>query len=160
MTATAACCWCRPGHTGSGSPWSISIRIRWVECHPNVRLTFSVALTDGIPARLTYADVMEAPPRSSAGALTGTDSALIALYDDAVPDITPDRLVDALNATQPLPQGYANLPLAGGANVVASHSGFGDGAFPILATFTETGVPVAIHIDFGVVARSDDDEDE
>lgn len=120
----------------------------------------SMALTDGVPARLTYADVMEAPPRSSAGALTGTDSALIALFDDAVPDISPDRLVDELNATHPLPQGYANLPLAGGANVVASHSGFGDGAFPILATWAESGAPVAIHIDFGVVARSDEDDDE
>jgi hypothetical protein len=117
----------------------------------------SVAFTDAAAARLDYADVLVAPPRRSYGALTGTDSAHIALYDDAIADITAGRLGAELDATQPLPAGYANLALTGGANVVAGHTGFGDGAFPILATFTAAGDPVAIHIDFGVLARDDED---
>jgi hypothetical protein len=120
----------------------------------------SMALTDGAPARLDYADALVAPPRPTYGALTGTDSAHVALFDDTVAEITPARLGDELDATDPLPAGYANLDLGTGLNVIASHTGFGDGAFPILATFTAAGDPVAIHVDFGVVARSDDDDED
>lgn len=120
----------------------------------------SVALTDTAAARVASADALVAPPRPTYGALTGTDSATIAVFDDAIADIPRDGLCEALDAGEPLPRFYANYRLANGANVIASHTGYGDGAFPILATYTASGTPAAIHIDFCVLNTDDEEEDD
>jgi len=56
--------------------------------------------------------------------------------------------------------GYANVSLdpASGANVVVSGSGWGDGGFPVLATYDRDDRPVAVHVDFGVIGDHPDDQ--
>lgn len=58
-----------------------------------------------------------------------------------------------LASDAPHPFGCGNLPLPNTerCNIVFSRSGWGDGGFPILATFDATGRPNAIHVDFAVV---------
>lgn len=119
----------------------------------------SVAFTDAAPARVDSADALMAPPKPSYGALTGTDSATIAVFDDVITDIPFDRLSETLDADEPLPRFYANYQLSDRANVIASHTGYGDGAYPILATYTASGTTAAIHIDFGVLNTEAEEDD-
>ena len=63
-----------------------------------------------------------------------------------------------LDTLTPLPMHYANIPASDREhNIIVSHSGHGDGAFPILLT-SDTDGPLAIHIDFGVLNTGEDDE--
>ncbi|AQA03113.1 hypothetical protein BVC93_12525 [Mycobacterium sp. MS1601] len=118
----------------------------------------SIELANRTPTRLTYADSLVAPPKPSYGALTGTDSGTIAVFDDTLnTSINRDHLTTALDTTTPLPFNYANIPADNNHNIVVSHSGYGDGAFPILLT-SDTDGPLAIHIDFGVLNTGEDDE--
>lgn len=117
----------------------------------------SIALANRTPTALDYADVLLAPPRPSFGALTGTDSATIAIFDDTT-EVPQDALADVIRADAPLEPGYANLPV-GDRNIITSHTGYGDGAFNILLTHDATG-PIAIHVDFGIFGTDEDDEDD
>jgi hypothetical protein len=116
----------------------------------------SIALADRTPTALDYADTLIPRPRPSFGALTGTDSATIAAFDDATVEVPQDALVDAIRADTPVPFGYANLPV-GENNIITSHTGYGDGAFNVLLTHDSAG-PIAIHIDFGILNTEEDDE--
>jgi hypothetical protein len=59
-----------------------------------------------------------------------------------------------MDAPAPLPAGYANitLPLAAdGENLVLSHSGWGDGFYPVVGSWDGDGRLLAVHIDLQVV---------
>lgn len=65
-----------------------------------------------------------------------------------------------MDADSPYPAGTANivLPLAtDGENVVLSHSGWGDGFFPLLRTVAADGSVTAIHIDLLVVGAPEEE---
>lgn len=118
----------------------------------------SVQLSMAPTVRLDYADDLMEPPVPSIGAWAGADHETIALHDaDALSDNDIPALADewdrTLNSAEPYPFGCGNLPLPGTdrCNIVFSRSGWGDGAFPVLATFDATGLPNAIHVDFGLV---------
>lgn len=75
-------------------------------------------------------------------------------YSDVFDTGGPDGWFAQMDADSPYPQGTANilLPLAtAGENVVLSHSGWGDGFFPLLRTVAADGTVTAIHIDLLVV---------
>ena len=118
----------------------------------------SIGLNDRTPTGLDYADALLPSPRPSFGAMTGTDSGNIAVFDDTLTDIDRQQLSDELDAHHPLPELYANIAV-GDRNIVCSHSGYGDGAFNILLTYDLTG-PIAIHIDFGIFDTDEDNEDD
>jgi hypothetical protein len=102
--------------------------------------------------RTAFADYFVAPPVPSSGAVTGTETATVAVYDDAA---GIDRaalqasLAAELDAPAPMSTRYANVAL-GSTRIAACHTGR-DGAFPILATATSAGHLTAIHIDFYLV---------
>ncbi|AWT51808.1 hypothetical protein [Mycolicibacterium smegmatis] len=116
----------------------------------------SIGLNDRTPTGLDYADALLPSPRPSFGAMTGTDSGNIAIFDDTLTDIDRQQLSDKLDAHHPLPELYANIAV-GDRNIVRSHSGYGDGALNILLTYDVTG-PIAIHIDFGIFDTDEDNE--
>jgi hypothetical protein len=56
-------------------------------------------------------------------------------------------------------EGLANIPLPlgqAGENIVLAHSGWGDGGYPVVAGYDDTGAVVAVHIDLYVVAGVSD----
>ncbi len=66
----------------------------------------------------------------------------------------PDSWFAQMDAGSPLPAGYANitLPLArSGENIVISHSGWGDGFYPIVCAYDSSGRMIGVHIDLAVV---------
>lgn len=75
-------------------------------------------------------------------------------YSDVFDTAGGDGWFAQMDADSPYPAGTANilLPLAAeGENVVLSHSGWGDGFFPLLRTVAEDGSVTAVHIDLLVV---------
>ncbi|MFC7850675.1 DUF4241 domain-containing protein, partial [Arthrobacter sp. NPDC057388] len=63
-------------------------------------------------------------------------------YEDVFESGDPNCWFDLMDDDQPYPPGTANIvmPLAvGGENVILSHSGWGDGLYPILQPETPTG---------------------
>lgn len=125
--------------------------------HPELRQAYlSVAIGDGPPALLGAADELLVPPVPSFGAFTGTDHGLLAVHDAAVEDsalAAGAEVVDRTLWATDIGPGYANVPLdpGSGTNIVVSGSGWGDGGFPVLATFDRDDRPIAVHVDFGVV---------
>ena len=138
----------------------------------------SLVLGDGEPVAVEEAQVASGPDWG-----VGVDSGTVAFVDhEAVPAAMPaeedgaDWYSDIFDSGEPgswfslmdssehYRAGTANIvmPLAGdGENVVLSHSGWGDGAYPVLVTRDAEGTPVGLHIDLGVVgAFAGDDEDE
>jgi hypothetical protein len=66
----------------------------------------------------------------------------------------PDSWFNQMDSDAPLPGGYANirLPLAQhDENIILSHSGWGDGHYPVIATRDKKGQLIGVHIDLGVV---------
>lgn len=60
-------------------------------------------------------------------------------------------------------EGLANLALPkgdGSSNAIVVHSGYGDGYYPLIATFDAKGELVAVHIDFLVVTEAGDEDGE
>ena len=135
-------------------------------------------LGDGEPVAVEEAQVASGPDWG-----VGVDSGTVAFVDhEAVPAAMPaeedgaDWYSDIFDSGEPgswfslmdssehYRAGTANIvmPLAGdGENVVLSHSGWGDGVYPVLLTRDAEGAPVGLHIDLGVVgAFAGDDEDE
>lgn len=75
-------------------------------------------------------------------------------YSDVFDTGGADGWFAQMDADSPYPAGSANivLPLAtNGENVVLSHSGWGEGFFPLLRTVAADGTVTAIHIDLLVV---------
>lgn len=138
----------------------------------------SLVLGDGEPVAVEEAQVASGPDWG-----VGVDSGTVAFVDhEAVPaampaeedgadwysDIfdsgEPESWFSLMDSSEHYRAGTANIvmPLAGdGENVVLSHSGWGDGVYPVLLTRDAEGAPVGLHIDLGVVgAFAGDDEDE
>jgi len=72
------------------------------------------------------------------------------LFENARSDCWFKRMDDPLH----IREGIANivLPLArNGENLVLFHSGWGDGTYPVVGSFDETGHLLAAHIDFFVM---------
>lgn len=122
-----------------------------IEDHGWCPAYLSLGFTDAQPATVAFADFLVVPPISMiTGAVTGSDTGMIAVYDaDAkidTPKLAQALLVD-LDVLSSTPIGATNVVTDRGAHVVACRTGR-DGAFPILATRTATGDLTAIHIDF------------
>jgi hypothetical protein len=76
------------------------------------------------------------------------------VYDDIYDSGRPDSWFNQMDSDTPLPSGYANirLPLAQhDENIIISHSGWGDGHYPVIATHDRSGQLIGVHIDLGVV---------
>ncbi len=87
------------------------------------------------------------PPREDwEGLFEGDEGSWFGRMDD------PDHIRD----------GIANIPLPGGdgsTNLVLSHSGWGDGFYPVIAGFDAEGELVAVHIDLLVVGGPPDEDE-
>jgi hypothetical protein len=84
-------------------------------------------------------------------------------WEDIFEADDPNSWFDLMDADGPLPPGMANIvmPLAeNGENVVLSHSGWGDGFYPVLQTKDENGRLTGIHIDLAVVGKFDDEPND
>lgn len=69
------------------------------------------------------------------------------LFDGGTPQSWFARMDDAAH----IREGMANIPLPGGdgtSNVVLTHTGWGDGLYPLLGAFDADGKLVAVHMDF------------
>jgi hypothetical protein len=82
-------------------------------------------------------------------------------------DDNEDSWFSLIDDAKHIYEGIANVPVEGadaGQNIVLSHTGWGDGIFPIVGGYDADGTLVAVHLDFMVVAPSqldeDDDEDD
>jgi hypothetical protein len=81
-------------------------------------------------------------------------------YAEVFESDDPNCWFDLMDAEGPHPAGTANIvmPLAeGGENVVLSHSGWGDGFYPVLQTKDVDGQLTGIHIDLAVVGKFDEE---
>lgn len=79
-------------------------------------------------------------------------------YSDLFDNDEPNSWFDLMDSPDHIAPGIANIvmPLAGnGENVVLCHSGWGDGLYPVLATYSEAGKLLGIHIDLEVVGKED-----
>ena len=84
-------------------------------------------------------------------------------YDEVFDSERPDAWFTVMDDDAPLPAGLANvvMPLAtAGENVVLSHSGWGDGWYPLLETRDSAGNLTGIHIDLQVVGVIEEQLDE
>lgn len=84
-------------------------------------------------------------------------------YEDLFDSGEPDSWFELMDSAEHYRAGAANIvmPLAkNGENVVLSHSGWGDGFYPVVLTRDADGTPLGLHIDLQVVGRSVEDEDE
>jgi hypothetical protein len=121
----------------------------------------SVILRQGQPA--THAVVIppgSKPPEPDTYYSVGVDSGTVGFVDEVSAKTllpggdVPDVWQAEMEADSPLPNGYANivLPLAkNGENVVMSHSGWGDGAYPVVGAYDGDGRLLSLHIDLQVV---------
>lgn len=81
-------------------------------------------------------------------------------YSDVFDTGDADGWFAQMDADSPYPTGTANirLPLAtDGENVVLSHSGWGDGFFPLVRTLAVDGTVTGIHIDLLVVGAPEEE---
>lgn len=75
----------------------------------------------------------------------------------------PNSWFNLMDSPEHYQAGMANivLPLtSNGENVALSHSGWGDGYYPVKLTRDADGKPLALHIDLEVAVLEDDDDDE
>lgn len=76
-------------------------------------------------------------------------------YDDLFDPPTGDGWFNRMDDPSHYRAGVANIPIpnaSNGENVVLSHSGWGDGFYPVVTTFDEAECLLAVHIDLMVVA--------
>ena len=125
------------------------------------------------------ADVEEARPVSGTG-LIAVDAGLVAFvdheavatampedqttwYDDVIETGEPDCWFSLLYSSEHYREGAANIvmPLAqAGENVVMSGAGWGDGVYPVMLTRDADGLPHGLHIDLGMFAWDDEEDDD
>lgn len=82
-------------------------------------------------------------------------------YDDVYDTGKPDSWFALMDSSEHLIEGCANivLPLArNGENVVLSHSGWGDGFYPVLGAYDDAGNLLSVHIDLQVDEPEGDEE--
>ena len=134
----------------------------------------SLVLADGEPASVEAAQ----PVRGrgfvcvDAGAVAFVDHDAVATamppqddWYDVFDSGEPDSWFSLMDSSDHYRRGAANIvmPRAGaGENVVLSHSGWGDGVYPVMLTRDADGAPLGLHIDLGVVGgfASEDEEDD
>jgi hypothetical protein len=126
----------------------------------------SLVLADGVPAAVELAHEGAVPV--DAGTVAFADAVAVAecmpegnWYDDLFDDDTDDSWFARMDDPNHLRAGCANIvmPLAeAGENVILSHSGWGDGAFPVLRTRDAHGTVLGLHIDLLVVGGGGDNE--
>lgn len=88
---------------------------------------------------------------------------LVDWYDEVFDTGKPDSWFALMDSPDHYRVGSANIvmPLAGdGENVVLTHSGWGDGAYPVLLTRDADGNPLGLHIDLAVVGSFGEEDDE
>ena len=140
----------------------------------DVEAYLSLVLADGEPASVEAAQ----PVRGrgivcvDAGAVAFVDHDAVATamppqddWYDVFDSGEPDSWFSLMDSPDHYRRGAANIvmPRAGaGENVVLSHSGWGDGVYPVMLTRDADGAPLGLHIDLGVVGgfASEDEEDE
>lgn len=84
-------------------------------------------------------------------------------YSDIFDSGKPDSWFAQMDSESSQPAGTANivLPLATrGENLIISHSGWGDGFYPLTQTFAADGTATAVHIDLLVVGPAEESEGE
>lgn len=82
-------------------------------------------------------------------------------YADVFDNDTPDAWFAQMDREGPQPAGAANivLPLATrDENLILTHSGWGDGFYPVTRTLAADGTVTAIHIDLQVVGPPEEEE--
>jgi hypothetical protein len=139
----------------------------------------SLVLSDAPSVRAAYARNMNGSATGSHDlGIVGVDAGTVAFVDAAairsgMPDPRVQNWYDALfdNGTTSswfalmddpghLRAGCASIPLPlseGEANVVLAHSGWGDGAYPLVFTLDAAGRPTGLHIDLLVAGPLDPD---
>jgi hypothetical protein len=88
--------------------------------------------------------------RSVATCMPPAETWYEALFDNG----RDDSWFSLMDDPEHIRAGLANivLPLANdGENIVIVHSGWGDGAYPVVGSYDATGHLLAVHIDFGVI---------
>lgn len=140
----------------------------------------SVVLAEGEPATVAAAESEQGVPEPEqfwvvpvdAGTVAFVDADAVAAgmpsdqttwYEEVFDDDTDQSWFSIMDAAEPLPAGVANLVMpraSAGENVVLSHSGWGDGHYPLIATFSAAGQVLGIHIDLHVVGAIDPDDVE
>jgi len=84
-------------------------------------------------------------------------------YDDVFDSDAPESWFNLMDNADHYLDGCANvtMPLAGaGENVVLSHSGWGDGFYPVVTTHAADGSLLGVHIDLLVAGPEDEDDEE
>lgn len=85
-------------------------------------------------------------------------------YEGVFENDSDDCWFSQMDADAPLPEGLANIPLplaSDGANIIISHSGWGDGFYPVIGGYNAQGRLVTVHIDLRLHdAIADGEEDE
>ncbi|MBT8162601.1 MULTISPECIES: DUF4241 domain-containing protein [Arthrobacter] len=138
----------------------------------------SLVMSDATATRVEAAPGLDGPPPEGeffgasvdAGTVAFVDADSVNMsmpedprkwYDDVFdPHDDPRSWFAIMDADEPLPAGTANLVMPrsnAGENVVLAHSGWGDGFYPVLQTKDAEGEVTAIHIDFGVVGKFEDE---
>lgn len=84
-------------------------------------------------------------------------------HDEVFDSGEPTSWFELMDSSHHYREGCANvtMPLArSGENVVLSHSGWGDGFYPVVTTHAADGSLLGVHIDLLVAGPDDDDEEE
>jgi hypothetical protein len=140
----------------------------------------SVVLSESEPASVEAAPKEAGRPGDGRFWGVGVDAGTVAFVDaDAIPRCMPaigsdwysevfdtggaDGWFAQMDADSPYPAGTANIVLpraTDGENLVLSHSGWGDGFYPLLQSVTADGTITAVHIELLVVGEPEAEEPE
>ena len=142
----------------------------------------SVVLREGILASVGAAASVRGEPETGKYWGVGVDAGTVAFCDhEAVAECMPEETEDApwyevvfdserddswfalMDSPDHIRSGVANIvmPLASeGENIVLSHSGWGDGFYPVLAAKDSEGNTLALHVDLLVVGEPEDEEED
>ena len=128
----------------------------------------SLVLADGEPAAAELAH--ESGVMVDAGTVAFADAEAIARcmpeadwYDGLFDDGSDDSWFSRMDDPGHLREGCANIVMPrahAGENVVLSHSGWGDGVYPVVRTRDASGRVLGLHIDLYVVGGDDDEPAE
>ena len=138
----------------------------------------SVVLAEGEVAAVepVVPEGADGPPEQGAAYGVPVDAGTVAFADaDAVARLMPDgdwyeevfddgtdtSWFSLVDSPDHLREGSANILLPGaqeGENVVLSHSGWGDGFFPLVRTVAADGTTLGLHLDLLVALPDEDDE--
>lgn len=83
-------------------------------------------------------------------------------YDEVFDSGEPTSWFELMDSPDHYREGTANVPMPlaqAGENVVLSHSGWGDGFYPVVTTHAADGSLLGVHIDLLVAGPEQDDED-